>query len=220
MNITLENAAAALAAPDDLTAKDCAAFTDLLYPRIVELRDVKNGIKHPQREHGTEDRWAVVLATGTDADLEALEAEHDQVERELERVSAQNVKFRNLETICQRREAVAALPAFLVSLDKKADAVTKARAALEKSMEDLEGIYSSINDAYLKAGRDEDDAPSVSKDLVEKVIASAKSADYTPSGSLYQAAVRREHMIAESLRYVERQGLVDIAQDWRDLEPA
>ena len=215
MKITLENAAAVLAVPDALTLATAREYSGLLYQRRVELQTTKDAIKHPNREDGVEDRWALTLATGTDKELEALEQEHDAIERDLDRTAAQYNQFQSMEGVCQRREAVAALPGQLSHLKAKASGVNKARAALEKAMGELDGAYQSTATTYNES--DGGDVPPASRALVEQVIESAAGAAYTPTGPLYHAATNRENRIAEALHHAERQGLVEPAQDWREL---
>jgi SMC interacting uncharacterized protein involved in chromosome segregation len=219
MKIAIENAAAVLADKDALKLKTASAYANLLYRRRVELQAVKDGIKHPNRENGTEDRWALTLATGTTADLEALEAEYDEVKRDLERVSAQYTAFRNMEAVCRKRESAAALPDRLVALQAKADAVTKARAALVRAVSDLESAYQTTATAYNAAGTD-GDATRPNEKLVAQVIDAAKAAAFTPEGPLANLATKRPHRVAEQLRYSEPQGMTEFARPWREMARA
>lgn len=218
MQAKLENAATALADPGNLTAEQCNAFISLLGRRREELRALKEEIKSPHRENGVEDRWARTLATGSNEDLEHLQAEYDAIERGLERVSAQYAQFWNLQTVCRQREAAEALPARISSLNAKANAVMKARAALEKSMSELEAAYHAATETYRYAG--DDSEPRATEKLVEKVIESAKCAAYTPTGAVYHAATVRPHRIAEGLRYAEPQGVMEPARPWREMARA
>ena len=202
MDITLDNAAIALADSDSLNEEQARAFRAMLYERRVGLDKQLEAIVDPNKSGN--DQWQRTLATGTDADLKTLEAEYEGLKRERDRLQAQYNRFANLATVCRQREAASTIPARLVELEASADAVIAARDALDVACGHLETVFQGTSTAYRDATRGgvaHVDAPA--DELVDKVCIVAKSAGYTPSGPLYGFGETRPHVIRARLHQID-----------------
>lgn len=129
----------------------------------------------------------VVLATGTDADLQALDAEHDRLASQVERLVALRDRATAVRQAAQAREASEGLPAQLAALSEALDrlgAARKAVAAGEQLVQELRGMVGQSRALARTAGLP---APAASPELVRRLI------------ELHPAAARHAQAAAEQL---------------------
>lgn len=172
---------------DDLTSGEARAVENETGEAAHRLGQRVAAIAPRSEGRGPGPARQVVLATGTDADLQALDAEHDRLASQVERLAALRSHATSLRQAAQAREASEGLPAQLAALGEALDrlgAARKAVAAGEQLVQELRGMVGQSRAVASAAGLP---APAASPELVRRLI------------ELHPAAARHAQAAAEQL---------------------
>lgn len=132
----------------DLSSADAAALqTEVstaaieLGERVVDIRPSIPGL------HGSGRLRAQIAATGSDADMLALDREFEQLAPQAERLSIQRDQLNQRRQAALAREAAAGMPMTLASLADAVDALESAHRAVAEREQSVRHAYTQVSQA-------------------------------------------------------------------------